>query len=174
MLLEIRTIVTEFVRSLGWPRKTQRHQFQRLIRLPDVGLGAARDEAISMIRFRGWTCTRFMAVAQTLDWRRVGIFTPLAAAIAVSFVCGRDLTRKPLMVVAVLLFAAFSLMFQVVPMMEARLPVGTRRAALLASLAGVTIYIWFAGTRFFHQASPSSLFLLIFIPIEIALILIVR
>jgi hypothetical protein len=115
-----------------------------------------------------------MAVAQTLDWRRVGIFTLLAAAIAISLVCGRDLTRKPLMVVAILVFAVFSLMFQVVPMREARFPVGTRRAALLALLAGVVLYIWFAGTRFFQQASASSLFLLIFIPIEIALILIVR
>jgi hypothetical protein len=115
-----------------------------------------------------------MAVAQTLDWRRIGIFTPLAAAIAISLICGRDLTRKSLMVVAVLLFAVFSLMFQVIPMRAASLPVGARRAALLALLAGVAIYLWFAGTRFFHQASPSSLFLLIFIPIEIAIILIVR
>jgi hypothetical protein len=127
-----------------------------------------------MIRFRRWTCTRFMAVAQALDWRRVGIFTPLAAAIAISLVCGRDLTRKPPMVVAILLFATFSLLFQVVPMREASLPIGTRRAALLALLAGVVLYIWLVGTRFFQQASPSSLFLLIFIPIEIALILIVR
>jgi hypothetical protein len=78
------------------------------------------------------------------------------------------------MLVAILLFAAFSLLFPVVPMREASLPIGTRRAALLALLTGVVLYIWFAGTRFFQQASPSSLFLLIFIPIEIALILIVR
>lgn len=127
-----------------------------------------------MIRFGRWTRTRLAAVAQTSDWRRVGIFTPLAAAIAISLVCGRELTRKPLMVVAVLLFATFSIMFQVVPMRKASLPIATRRAALLALLAGVVVYIWFAGTRFFQQASPSSLFLLIFIPIEIALILIVR
>jgi hypothetical protein len=113
-------------------------------------------------------------VAQTLDWRRVGIFTPLAAAIAISLVCGRDLTRKPLIVVAVLLFAVFSIMFQVVPMREPVFPIGTRRAALLALLAGVVVYIWFAETRFFQQASPLSLFLLIFIPLEIVLILIVR
>jgi hypothetical protein len=127
-----------------------------------------------MIRFGRWTRARLTSVAQTLDWRRVGIFTPLAAAIAISLVCGRDLTRKPLIVVAVLLFAVFSIMFQVVPMREPVLPIGTRRAALLALLAGVVVYIWFAETRFFQQASPLSLFLLIFIPLEIVLILIVR
>jgi hypothetical protein len=115
-----------------------------------------------------------MAVAQTLDWRRVGIFTPLAAALAISFVCGRDLTRKPLMVVAVLLFAVSSLLFQLVSMREASRPIGARWAALLALPAGVAIYIWFAGTRFLQQFSPSSLFLIIFIRIDIALILIVR
>jgi hypothetical protein len=127
-----------------------------------------------MIKFRRWTVAELMAVTQTLDWRRVGIFTLPAAAMATSFVCGRDLRRKPLMVIAILLFALFSLIFRVVPMREASLPIGTRRVALLALLAGVAIYIWFAGTRFFQQASPSSLFLLIFIPIEIALILVVR
>jgi hypothetical protein len=113
-------------------------------------------------------------VAQTLDWRRVGIFPPLAAAIALSLVCGRDLTRKPLMVVAVLLFAVSSLLFQLVSMREASLPIAARWAALLPLPAGAAIYIWFAGTRFFQQVSPSSLFLIIFIPIDIALILIVR
>jgi len=59
-------------------------------------------------------------------------------------------------------------------MREPVLPIGTRRAALLALLAGVVVYIWFAETRFFQQASLLSLFLLIFIPLEIVLILIVR
>jgi len=78
------------------------------------------------------------------------------------------------MVVAVLLFAVSSLLFQLVSMREASRPIGARWAALLALPAGVAIYIWFAGTRFLQQVSPSSLFLIIFIPIDIALILIVR
>jgi hypothetical protein len=89
-------------------------------------------------------------------------------------VFGRDLRHKQVMVIAILLFVVYSLLFQTVPMRELNLPITTRRKALVSLVAGVALYAWFAGTRFFHQTSSLSLFLLIFIAIEVALILIVR
>ena len=48
---------------------------------------------------------------------------------------------------------------------------GTVEAKLLA---GLVAYLWLAGTRFFRQVPSLSLFLLMFVVIELTLILIVR
>ena len=113
-------------------------------------------------------------MSQALDWRRVAIFTPLAAAVAICLVFARDLRHKQVMIIAVLLFALYTTLFQVLPMRELDLPAAARRSALLFSLAGVAVYLGLVRTDFFSQTSPTTLFLLIFTLFEIALILIVR
>jgi hypothetical protein len=128
-----------------------------------------------MIKFGSWMCTQGMAESQTLDWRRVAVFTPLiTAGVAIFLVYGRDLAHKQVMVVAILLFAVFSLLFQTIPTREASLPGAIRRIALLGLAAGLVLYIWLAGTKFFQQAPSVGLFLLIFLVIQIGLILVVR
>jgi hypothetical protein len=121
-----------------------------------------------------WNDTRLMAPSQSLDWRRVTVFTPLMAAVSVFLVYARDLTHRQVMVVGILLFAIYTTLFEVVPMREFNLPVTTRRTALFAVLAGLVAYLWLAGTTFFRQVPSLSLFLLIFVVIELTLILIVR
>jgi hypothetical protein len=111
---------------------------------------------------------------QPLDWRRVAIFTPLMASIAIFLVYARDLRHKQDVVIAVLLFALYTTLFQVLPMRELHLPRATRKHALLISLAGLVVYAIFARTQFFQQTPLLSLVLLIFIVIEVVMILIVR
>jgi hypothetical protein len=117
---------------------------------------------------------RLMAPYQWLDWRRIAVFTPLMASVSIFLVYARDLQHRHVMILAVLLFALYTTMWQIFPMRELNLPIATRRNALLTVLVGLAVYVWFAGTEFFQQTPSLRLFLLIFAATEITLILIAR
>jgi hypothetical protein len=112
---------------------------------------------------------------QLFDWRRVLIFTPLAASVGVLLVYGRDMSllHKQMVAIAVLLFAVFSILYQTVPMREP-LSSTNRKSILVCVACGILVYIWLAGTRFFQHAPLWKLFLLIFAAAEAVVIWIAR
>jgi hypothetical protein len=115
-----------------------------------------------------------MAPTQSLDWRRVAIFTPLMAGVSIFLVYARDLQHEYVLIIALLLFAVHRTLWEVLPMRDLDLPVAVRRNASLTVLAELVAYVWLVRTKFFHETPSLNLFLLIFTVTEITLILITR
>jgi hypothetical protein len=137
-------------------------------------LPVCRDEANLMIRCGPRIDTSLMAPTQSLDWRRVAVFTPLMASVSIFLVYARDLQHGYVLIVAVLLFAVPPPLWEIFPMRELNLPVAVRRNASLTVLAGLVAYVWSVRTKFFHETPPLNLFLIIFAVTELTLILITR
>jgi hypothetical protein len=127
-----------------------------------------------MIKWRHRINASLMAPTQSLDWRRVVVFTPLMASVSIFLVYARDLQHGYVLIIAVLLFAVHTTLWEIVPMRELNLPVAVRRNASLIVLAGLVAYVWLVRTKFFHEIPSLNLFLHIFAVTEITLILITR